>query len=110
MVAVVSFRHRAGMTTTLHIEHAISDYPTWRAAFDAFADARRSAGVTAERVTQPLGDAAAIVVDLEFPTVEQAERFLRFLERDVWTSSDAAPALVGRPRTTLLTPAPTRAR
>ena len=35
------------MTATLHIEHAISDYPTWKAAFDRFADARTRGGALA---------------------------------------------------------------
>jgi hypothetical protein len=35
---------------TLHIEHPITDLDTWVAAFNRFADARRDAGVRAERV------------------------------------------------------------
>lgn len=103
MVAIGTTRHRAGVTT-LHIEHAITDYPTWRAAFDAFAEARRSFGVTAERVAQPRGEPEAIVVDLEFASTAEAAAFLEFLEHEVWSSPSAAPALVGRPRTTLLEP------
>jgi hypothetical protein len=87
---------------TLHIEHPITDYPTWRAAFDGFAPARREAGVVAERVTRPVDDPLAIVVDLDFATTDQATAFLRFLEARVWSSPTAAPALAGRPRTTVL--------
>ena len=31
---------------TLHIEHEITDFASWKAAFDRFADRRREAGVT----------------------------------------------------------------
>jgi hypothetical protein len=30
-------RHTVTFMTTLHIEHAISDYPTWKGAFGRFA-------------------------------------------------------------------------
>ncbi|SEO91134.1 hypothetical protein [Trujillonella endophytica] len=91
--------------TTLHIEHAITDLPTWRAAFDRFADRRRQGGVCGERVQQPVGNAHSVVVDLDFPTREQARRFLGFLETTVWASPDSSPALAGTPRTVLLEPA-----
>jgi hypothetical protein len=90
--------------TTLHIEHPITDLPTWKAAFDRFAEHRRQGGVSAERVQQPVGDAHSVVIDLDFPTREQARRFLGFLETTVWASPDSSPALAGTPRTSLLEP------
>ena len=83
--------------TTLHIEHPITDLATWRAAFDRFADRRRQGGVSAERVQRPVDDDHYVVIDLDFPTREQAERFLGFLESTVWASRDASPALAGTP-------------
>jgi hypothetical protein len=91
---------------TLHIEHPITDYPTWREAFDRFAGVRRTSGVCAERVGRPVGDPNAIVVDLDFATEDEATGFLRFLETVVWPSPDASPALAGRPRTVVVEPAP----
>ena len=91
--------------TTLHIEHPITDYPTWRTAFDRFATARHQAGVLAERIAQPVDDECYIVVDLEFATPAQAEGFRHFLERKVWTSATTAPGLAGSPRTMILEPA-----
>jgi hypothetical protein len=88
--------------TTLHIEHPITDLPTWQAAFDRFAEPRRAAGVTAARIQQPVDDDRYVVVDLDFPTQAQAERFRTFLETQVWTSREASPALAGRPQTRLL--------
>jgi hypothetical protein len=89
---------------TLHIEHPITDLAVWRAAFDRFADRRRQGGVTAERVQLPVDDAHYVVVDLDFPTRAQAERFLGFLESTVWASRDSSPALAGTPQTRILEP------
>jgi hypothetical protein len=91
---------------TLHIEHPISDYDTWRAAFDAVAEARRAAGVSAERIGRPVDDERYIVVDLDFASRDQAAGFLDFLESKIWMSSAASPALAGRPRTMIVQPVP----
>lgn len=82
---------------TLHIEHPITDFSVWRQAFERFAPARRSAGVFAERVQQPIDDPRYVVVDLDFPTAEQASQFLEFLRTAVWSSPEASPALDGSP-------------
>ena len=94
------------LMATLHIEHPITDYDTWRAAFDGFAAVRRNTGVTAERVALPIDDPCCIVVDLDFDSPEHARSFLHFLETQVWASTTSAPALAGRPRTAILEPAP----
>ena len=94
---------------TLHIEHPITDYATWRAAFDDFAEVRRASGVRAERVARPVDDHASIVIDLDFDRAEEAASFLDFLRTQVWSSPTAAPALAGAPRTAILEPAPTAA-
>jgi hypothetical protein len=86
----------------LHIEHPITDYRTWRAAYDNAAGARREAGVVSERIASPVDDPHYVVVALDFDTKEQAAAFLHFLEANVWSSSASAPALAGRPRTALL--------
>ncbi len=83
---------------TLHIEHAITDLETWLGAFHRFAEARAGAGVRQERVHQPRDDDKYIYVQLDFDDVPAAEAFLGFLERSVWPSADASPALVGTPR------------
>jgi hypothetical protein len=88
---------------TLHIEHAISDLSTWLGAFSRFQEARRGAGVRAERVLQPVDDDKYIYVDLDFDSVEQAVAFKEFLETNVWTSPEASPALAGTPRARVLT-------
>jgi hypothetical protein len=92
---------------TLHIQHQITDFETWRAAFDRFADARRHAGVQEQRVRQPVDDAGYVVIELDFDSIGQAAAFQRFLETKVWGTHENAPALVGSPQTMILEPAPT---
>jgi len=87
---------------TLHIEHPISDLPTWLSAFHRFADARRDAGVLAQRVQQPIDDDTYIVVDLEFETIDGAAKFKEFLETVIWQSRDLSPGLAGTPQARIL--------
>jgi hypothetical protein len=89
---------------TLHIEHPITDFATWSAAYSRFGDARRAAGVLEERVQQPVDDPRYVVIDLDFGTTEQAEGFLRFLKTRIWVVPENAPALAGAPRTMILEP------
>jgi hypothetical protein len=90
---------------TLHIEHPITDFETWSAAFNGFAEARRRAGVRSHRVQQPVDDPNYVLVDLEFDTTEAAEAFRDFLATTVWATPDHSPALAGAPRTRILTSA-----
>lgn len=89
---------------TLHIEHAIVDFATWSAAFERFADVRSRSGVRTHRLQRPVDDPHYIVIDLDFDTTAEAERFLEFLQRRVWASTENAPALVGTPETKILEP------
>lgn len=88
---------------TLHIEHSISDLQTWLAAFNRFQDARKKAGVRSGRVHQPLDDENYIYVRLDFDSVDEATAFKSFLEKTVWASAEASPALVGTPTARILT-------
>ncbi len=87
---------------TLHIEHSISDLDTWLGAFGQFAEARRGAGVTAERIYQPVDDDRYIVVQLDFATVDAAHDFKDFLVTVVWQSRDLSPGLAGTPAARVL--------
>jgi hypothetical protein len=88
---------------TLRIEHAITDYRTWRTAFDRFAEARANAGVRSFAIRQPADDPKYLTLDLEFDTTGQAEDFAQFLHRHVWSTPAASPALAGTPTTRVLT-------
>jgi hypothetical protein len=94
--------HREMSLATLHSEHPISDLGTWLRAFNEFADARRGAGVTAQRIHQPVDDDQYIVVQLDFDTVGAAEQFKGFLESVVWQSRDLSPGLMGSPTARVL--------
>lgn len=87
---------------TLHIEHAIADFAQWNAAFDRFAEFRQRAGVRAQRVQRPVDDPAYVVIDLDFDTTGEAQKFLQFLQQQVWPSRENAPALIGTPHTKIL--------
>lgn len=87
---------------TLHIEHPITDLETWLSAFNRFEEARKKAGVRAQRIHQPVDDDKYIYVTLDFDSVEEAVSFKRFLETTVWTSAEASPALSGSPRARVL--------
>ena len=87
---------------TLSIEHGITDFATWRSAFERFADARAKAGVTGDRIFNPVDNDHHLIVDLDFQTREHAEAFRQFLENVVWSNPETSPALAGPPTTRLL--------
>lgn len=87
---------------TLHIEHAVTDFDTWDAAFSRFEEIRQQAGVRQQRVQRPVGDPAYVIIDLDFDSTDQAAAFLSFLQAKVWSSSDNSPALIGTPQTRIL--------
>lgn len=80
---------------TLHIEHAISDFDVWTAAFGRFAEVRQDAGVRDQRVRRPIDDDHYVVIDLDFDTADEATALLEILRTRVWASPAASPALVG---------------
>jgi hypothetical protein len=92
---------------TLHIEHAITDLPTWLGAFTEFDEARKNAGVRSQRIHQPVDDDHYIYVELDFDDLEAATQFKGFLETFVWASPEASPGLSGTPTARVLTPVAT---
>jgi hypothetical protein len=94
---------KGGILATLHIEHPISDLQAWLGAFARFEEARTRAGVRGQRVRQPVDDDKYVYVELDFDSVEAANAFKGFLDANVWSSTDASPALAGTPRARVLT-------
>ncbi|QGF25126.1 hypothetical protein Rai3103_07015 [Raineyella fluvialis] len=86
----------------MHIEHPVTDYATWHAAFDRFAAARSQAGVRAYTIRRPVDDDRYVSLDLEFDDREAAARFLRFLEEKIWAIPSNSPGLAGSPVTRIL--------
>lgn len=87
---------------TLQIEHGIKDFGMWKAAFDRDPVDRAASGVVGHRISQPVDDSHYVVVELDFKERGQAEQLLATLKDRVWSSSTAAPALNGAPRTRIL--------
>jgi len=81
----------------VQIEHPISDFETWKAAFDRDPVRREASGVRRYRIYRPVDDPKYIAVDLEFDDRDVAEAFRLSLEA-MWRSPQAAPALGGTPR------------
>ena len=84
------------------IEHPVSDFDTWKGAFDSFTDFRQRSGVRRYRVLQPIDDPNYVIIELEFDGSSEAEAFLSAMRRNVWSSREAAPALVGEPQTRIV--------
>lgn len=95
-----------GTVPTLRIEHAISDFSTWREAFDRFADRRKAGGVVREQVLLDVDDPLFVFVDLEFSNVKAARAFQQFLKTQVWSTPANSPALEGSPRSRIADSAP----
>jgi hypothetical protein len=85
----------------LQIEHAITDFEVWKAAFDSDPLRRAESGVRRYRVLQPLDDPNYVKVDLEFDSAREAEAFGAAL-RELWGSRRATPALAGAPQSRIL--------
>jgi len=60
---------------TLFVRHSVSDYPTWRKAYDEFDAERQTMGVTSHGVYQLDGDPNDVTVYHEFATAEAAKSF-----------------------------------
>jgi hypothetical protein len=76
------------------------DYPTWKAAFDRFADPRSQAGVTAHRIRLLEEDPGQIVIDLDFDASSLAHAFSALPTSA--SGGPGTPALVGAPTTRVL--------
>lgn len=83
---------------TVRIEHAISDFDTWKAAFDRASGLRAGGGVLRHRIARPIDDRRYVMVDLDFDTEQAAANFVQVLREKIWSSPQAAPALVGAPQ------------
>ena len=61
--------------TTMFVRHTVSDYKTWRKAYDDFAPVQKEKGVTAEAVYRAVENPNDITVTDEFATIEAARAF-----------------------------------
>jgi hypothetical protein len=87
--------------TTVHIEHPISDFTTWKAAFDRAAPIRAEHRVRGFEIFRPVDDPAYVVIWLELDSVDDANAFIRRV-RELWSNREATPALRGAPQVRIL--------
>lgn len=83
--------------TTLRIEHAITDYDTWKGAFDRAEAIREQSGVRGYRIQRPVDDPNYLMIDLDFDDVAGAEALLSILREGIWASPERSPGLAGQP-------------
>ena len=62
--------------TLLLLHHLVEDADTWRRAFDAHEPQRRRFGATGHHIWRFVRDPDNLMVGVEFPSVEAADRFL----------------------------------
>ena len=69
---------------TLRIEHAVPDFTGWKKAFDSDPADRKGSGVRRYQVLQSVEDPNYVLIDLEFDSLDVAEKFLAKMRR-VWS-------------------------
>lgn len=74
---------------TLHIEHAVPDFDSWKEAFDSDPADRRGSGVHHYRVLRSVEDPNFVMIDLELDSVAAAERLLEKM-RQIWSGPGKA--------------------
>ena len=65
---------------TMFVRHTVSDYKTWRKAYDEFASVQKTKGVAAQSVYQAADNPNDITVTHEFASVEAAQSFAKSTE------------------------------
>ena len=86
---------------TVRIEHPIKSFEAWQSAFDRDPVDRQGSGVRSYRILRPVDDPEFVMIDLDFDTPAEASTFVGAMRR-VWASPQAAPALAGEPRATIV--------
>ena len=94
MVATGRTRDCGCMTATLHIENTVNDYASWKRAFDRYDRFRLDGGVRRHRISRGVDDPNAVVIDLDFDTVDEAAAFHQSLQK-VWASPQSRAELTG---------------
>lgn len=77
------------MTVILQIEHPVTDFASWKQAFDADPIGRRAMGVRRHRVMCPAAEPRVVAVELEFDDTASAEICLAAL-RELWKGVEGA--------------------
>jgi hypothetical protein len=67
----------------LRIEHSVPNFERWKQAFDSDPANRKGSGVRRYQALRPRDDPSYVMIDLEFDSVDEAEAFLRTMQR-IW--------------------------
>ena len=68
----------------VRIEHAVPNFQKWKQAFDSDPADRKGSGVRRYQILRPCDDPNFVMIDLEFDSIDEAQAFLRTMER-VWS-------------------------
>ena len=85
----------------IHIEHAVSEYASWKRAFDRDPVGRQAGGVRRYRVYRSVSDPGRVAIDLEFDDRPTALAFEAGLRR-LWSSAAVGGLGIGRPEASVL--------
>ncbi len=78
----------------LRIDHKVADFDAWKQAFDADPADREGSGVQRYEIMRAIDDPNHVIIDLEFDTVDEAERLLASM-REVWQVVEPAGLIEG---------------
>ena len=73
----------------VRIEHAVPDFERWKQAFDNDPADRKGSGVRRYEILRAHDDPNYLMIDLEFDNLDEAEAFLRKMER-IWSGPGKA--------------------
>jgi hypothetical protein len=90
---------------TVRIEHPVSDYETWKTAFDDDPIGRERSGVRRHTVLRSTDDPNHVLIDLEFGSRDEAEAMLVAL-RALWGRVEGE--VISDPRARILEAVETR--
>lgn len=90
------------MRATLHIEHPVRDFDSWKRVFDGFHEFRAEHDARAVRVGRRVDAESEVAIDLVFDDTDAASTFLRALKERVWSGQQAAGLLNGTPSAVIL--------
>lgn len=76
------------MSIMLRIEHGVSNFDSWKKAFDSDPIGRQKSGVRRYRILRPTDDTNYVMIDMEFDSLKAAENFGSAL-RNLWGSTEA---------------------
>ena len=77
----------------LRIEHPVSDYDAWKAAFESHPSGREHSGVRRYRIMRTKDDPSHVMLDLEFDGLGEAEVVKAALGEVEFDSSSEAEAV-----------------